>query len=111
MLVHVTPTNALLWNTGTTPSTSIEHGVIDPGHRFQGVEAAAVAVVNEPARRGRAVGADLLPVLAASAPVDPMLRRKMLWVTVVTFAIWLSLCALIIWGGLTVRDLDIWRRM
>ncbi|HEU5152557.1 MAG TPA: glycosyltransferase [Iamia sp.] len=70
VLVHVTPTNALLWDTGTTPTTSIEHGVIDPGHRFQGVEAAAVAVVNEPARRGRAVGADLLPVLAASAPVD-----------------------------------------
>jgi predicted secreted protein len=54
---------------------------------------------------------EVVPGTPASAPVDPMLRRKMLWVTVVTFAIWLSLCALIIWGGLTVRDLDIWRRM
>ena len=54
---------------------------------------------------------EVVPGTPASAPVDPMLRRKMLWVTVVTFAIWLPLCALILWGGLTVRDIDIWRRM
>jgi predicted secreted protein len=54
---------------------------------------------------------EVVPGTPASAPVDPMLRRKMVWVTIVTFAIWLPLCALIIWGGLTVRDIDIWRRM
>jgi hypothetical protein len=69
VLVHVTPTNQLVWDTGSTRTTVIEHGVIDPGHRFRGDRAAAVAVVNEPVRRGRAVGADLLPVLAAAGPI------------------------------------------
>jgi predicted secreted protein len=54
---------------------------------------------------------DIVPGTPASAPVDPMLPRKMLWVTAITFAIWLPLCAVIIWGGLTVRDIDIWHRM
>ena len=54
---------------------------------------------------------EIVPGTPASAPVDPMLRRKMLWVTIAAFAIWLPLCALILWGGLTVRDIDIWRRM
>ena len=35
----------------------------------------------------------------------------MFWVTVVTIALWLPLCAFILWGGVTVRDLDIWHRM
>ena len=54
---------------------------------------------------------DIVPGTPASAPVDPMLRRKMLWVTAITFAIWLPLCAVIMWDGLTVRDIDIWHRM
>jgi hypothetical protein len=40
-----------------------------------------------------------------------MIRRKMFWVTVVTVVIWIPLCAFIMWGGVTVRDLDIWGRM
>jgi glycosyltransferase involved in cell wall biosynthesis len=70
VLVHVTPTNRLLWDAGTTPTRVIEHGVVDPGHRFRGDRARAVAVINEPARRGRAVGADLLGPLAAGGPLD-----------------------------------------
>jgi predicted secreted protein len=54
---------------------------------------------------------DVVPGTPASAPVDPMLGRKMLWVTVATLAIWIPLCAVIVWGGLTVRDLDVWGRM
>ncbi len=47
----------------------------------------------------------------ASAPSDPMVGRKMLWATVAAVAIWAPLCALILWGGIGVRDLDIWGRM
>ena len=54
---------------------------------------------------------DVAPGTPASAPVNPRVGRKMLWVTVVTVAIWAPLCAFILWGGLTVRDLDFWGRM
>lgn len=47
----------------------------------------------------------------ASAPVNPMILRKALWTTVVTFGVWLPVCAFIIWGGVTVRDIDFFHRM
>jgi glycosyltransferase involved in cell wall biosynthesis len=48
----------------------IEHGIVDPGERWAGELARAAVVTNEPVRRGRTVGADLLPGLAEVAPVD-----------------------------------------
>jgi ADP-heptose:LPS heptosyltransferase len=69
-VVHVTHTNRLFWDTGSTRTTVIEHGVIDPGHRWTGDEAAAGVVVNEPVRRGRVAGTDLLPLFGAVARVD-----------------------------------------
>jgi hypothetical protein len=70
VLVHVTHTNQIFWDTGSTRTTVIEHGIVDPGERFTGTCPRAAVVVNEPARRGRAVGADLIDALAASVPVD-----------------------------------------
>jgi hypothetical protein len=69
-IVHVTPTNALFWDCGSTPTRVIEHGVIDPGRRYTGELARAGVVVNEPVRRGRVTGTDLLPDLATTAPLD-----------------------------------------
>jgi predicted secreted protein len=54
---------------------------------------------------------DVTPGTPPSAPADPKIGKKMFWVTVVTLALWIPLCAVIIWGGITVRDLDIWNRM
>jgi predicted secreted protein len=54
---------------------------------------------------------DVTPGTPSSAPSNPRVGRKMVWVTVVTLAVWLPLCAVIIWGDITVRDLDVWRRM
>ncbi len=54
---------------------------------------------------------DVVPGTPGSAPVDAMIRRKMIWVTIATFALWLPLCAFILWGGVTVRDLDFFHRM
>ena len=69
-IVHVTHFNALFWDCGTTPTRVIEHGIVDPGHRYTGeLERAAVAV-NEPGRRGRVAGTDLLAPLSRSAPLD-----------------------------------------
>jgi hypothetical protein len=70
IVVHVTPTNALFWDTGTARTRVIEHGIVDPGHRYTGELARAAVVVNEAGRRGRVTGTDLLPGLAAAAPID-----------------------------------------
>src|ERR671927_1022789 len=70
LLVHVTHFNALFWDAGGTAQRVIEHGIVDPGERYTGELARAAVVINEERRRGRYVGADLLPGLAAAAPVD-----------------------------------------
>jgi hypothetical protein len=69
-IAHVTHFNRLFWDNGTAPTVVIEHGIIDPGYRYLGtVERAAVAV-NDPVRRWRAVGTDLLAPLAVRVPLD-----------------------------------------
>lgn len=70
VVVHVTHFNALFWDTGRAPTRVIEHGVVDPGHRYTGELPRAAVVVNEPLRRGRVTGTDLLPALAAAATLD-----------------------------------------
>ena len=69
-LVHVTHFNELFWDCGGTEVTVIEHGVVDPGPRWTGELARTAAVVNEPLRRGRYTGTDLLPYFAQAAPLD-----------------------------------------
>ncbi|MFF9472571.1 glycosyltransferase [Streptomyces roseolus] len=69
-LVHVTHFNRLFWDNGGTRTEVIEHGIVDPGHLYTGSLARAAVVVNEPVRRGRYTGTDLLPRLAESAPLD-----------------------------------------
>lgn len=69
-LVHVTHFNALMWDSGRAPSTVIEHGVLDPGPRWTGELPRVGVVVNTPVRRGRLVGADLLPRFSEVAPLD-----------------------------------------
>ena len=69
-IAHVTFFNQLFWDNGFAPTVVIEHGVVDPGARYTGELAAGAVVVNEPGRRGRIVGADLVPRLAEIGPVD-----------------------------------------
>jgi hypothetical protein len=69
-VVHVTHFNDLMWDCGRAPTAVVEHGVVDPGRRYTGELARAAVVVNEPVRRGRVTGTDLLPRFAAAAPLD-----------------------------------------
>ncbi|MFH8755836.1 glycosyltransferase [Streptomyces atroolivaceus] len=69
-LVHVTHFNRLMWDNGRAPTTVIEHGIIDPGALWTGTEARAAVVVNDPLRRGRTTGTDLLSHFARVAPLD-----------------------------------------
>ena len=72
VVAHVTNFNRLFWDTGATRSVVIEHGIVDPGHRYTGELGRAAVVINEPVRRARVTGTDLLgPLSAASGvPVD-----------------------------------------
>jgi glycosyltransferase involved in cell wall biosynthesis len=68
-VVHVTHFNKLAWDTGSAPVLVVEHGIPDPGQLYTGELPELAVVVNEPVRRGRVTGTDLLPAFAAVAPV------------------------------------------
>ena len=70
LLVHVTYFNELFWDSGSTPACVIEHGIVDPGYRYTGDLPSAAVVINEPGRRGRVTGTDLLPALNGRVPLD-----------------------------------------
>ncbi|UJW30611.1 glycosyltransferase [Saccharothrix sp. AJ9571] len=69
-IVHVTHFNQLVWDSGDAPVMVIPHGVPDPGELYTGTEERAAVVINEPIRRGRRTGTDLLPAFCRAAPVD-----------------------------------------
>lgn len=70
LVVHVTHFNDLFWDTGTTPTRVIEHGIVDSGYRYTGELPRAAVVVNEAVRRGRVTGTDLLERFADEVPLD-----------------------------------------
>jgi hypothetical protein len=69
-LIHVTDFNRLMWDNGLAPTRIITHGIADPGPLYTGDIAAAATMINEPLRRWRTVGADLLVELAEHTPID-----------------------------------------
>lgn len=69
-VVHVTHFNRMMWDCGAAPTTVVEHGVVDPGYRYTGERPSLAAVVNEPVRRWRVAGTDLLIDLAGEVPVE-----------------------------------------
>ncbi|QRP49727.1 glycosyltransferase [Amycolatopsis sp. FDAARGOS 1241] len=69
-VVHVTHFNEAMWDCGRAPTKVIPHGIPDPGNRYTGELAAGVSMINEPVRRRRVTGADLLDSFAEIAPVD-----------------------------------------
>jgi glycosyltransferase involved in cell wall biosynthesis len=68
-LAHVTHFNDLFWDAGSTATTVIEHGIVDPGYRYTGELAEAAVAINEPGRRWRVTGTDLLPRLNHDVPL------------------------------------------
>ncbi|AUZ89119.1 glycosyl transferase, partial [Arthrobacter agilis] len=63
-IVHVTHFNELFWDSGIARTRVIEHGIVDPGYLYTGELEQLAAVINEPVRRGRITGTDLLPRFA-----------------------------------------------
>lgn len=69
-IVHVTAFNRLFWDNGSARTAVIEPGIIDPGPRYSGEIAHGGITLDEPGRRGRLVGADLIPRFAGVGPID-----------------------------------------
>jgi hypothetical protein len=71
LLVHVTAFNELMWDSGSTPTRVVEHGVIVPEEaRYTGELARGIVVVNHLKRRGRRLGADVYERASAQVPLD-----------------------------------------
>ncbi|WP_432544217.1 glycosyltransferase [Kineococcus sp. SYSU DK002] len=68
-LVHVTQFNRTYWDNGRARTRVLDHGVVDPGHRYTGSAESLAVVVNEPVRRRRVAGTDLVLDLAEDLPV------------------------------------------
>jgi hypothetical protein len=71
LLVHVTPFNDLMWDSGDVQTRVIEHGVVVPeGIRWTGDIARGIVVVNNMGARGRRLGIDVFERACTSVPLD-----------------------------------------
>ena len=71
LLVHVTPFNELMWNSGRTPTRVIQHGVAVPeGATYSGELQRGITAVNNLYRRGRRTGPDVFDRARAEVPLD-----------------------------------------
>jgi hypothetical protein len=69
-IVHVTQFNRTMWDNGRAPAEVIDHGVPDYGYRYTGDLDSLVVSVNEPVRRWRVAGTDLVRQIAEQVPVS-----------------------------------------
>ncbi len=51
-----------------------------------------------------------VPGTPGSAPVNPMIGKKMLWVTIISFILWIPLVWFINSGIWTIENIDIWNK-
>jgi len=71
LLVHVTPFNQLMWDSGRTPNCVIEHGVIPPPRPlYSGALGKGIVVINQLASRGRRLGADIYRIARQEVDLD-----------------------------------------
>jgi hypothetical protein len=71
LLVHVTPFNALMWDSGRSPVRVIDHGVLVPQTvRYTGGTKCGIVVVNNLRARGRRLGADIFEQVRNQVPLQ-----------------------------------------
>jgi hypothetical protein len=70
LVVHCTHFNRLMWNCGRSPTCVVEHGVIEPRAQYTGELARGIVIVNNLARRGRRLGADVFEQARQAVPLD-----------------------------------------
>lgn len=70
-LVHVTHFNALMWDSGSTRTAVVPHGVVIPEDvRYSGSLDRGIVAVNHLEKRGRRLGADLFQDIRKEVPLD-----------------------------------------
>jgi glycosyltransferase involved in cell wall biosynthesis len=71
LLVHVTHFNQLMWDSGTTPTRVIEHGVLVPKQiHYSGERERGLVVVNNLKKRSRRLGLDVFERVRERVPLD-----------------------------------------
>ena len=72
VLVHVTPFNALMWDSGASPVRIVEHGVklLGPPAQYSGELPMGLAVVNNIGKRGRRLGLDVYLQMREEVPLS-----------------------------------------
>ncbi|MHB8865461.1 MAG: glycosyltransferase [Pirellulaceae bacterium] len=69
-LVHVTPFNALMWDSGPTPVRVIDHGVPSADVGYTGEIPRGLVVINNLGTRGRRLGPDVFEEARRHVPLD-----------------------------------------
>ncbi len=71
LLVHVTHYNRLMWDSGQTPTTVIEHSVaIDPNATYRGHLQRGITMINGMQKRPRIAGFDIFEQVRQLIPLD-----------------------------------------
>jgi hypothetical protein len=71
LVVHVTPWNAIMWDSGRSPVRVIEHGVVMPDDiRNTGELGRGICAINNLYERGRRMGADVFCFARTEVPID-----------------------------------------
>lgn len=71
LLVHVTPFNQLMWDSGRTPTRVIDHGVrLMQEVRYTGELKRGIVVINHLQQRGRRLGVDVFEQTRKHVPLD-----------------------------------------
>jgi|SaaInl85LU_5_DNA_1037374.scaffolds.fasta_scaffold23461_3 predicted secreted protein len=66
-----------------------------------------VLVIRQPSQ---AEDGAVVPGTHAGAPANPQLRKRFFWTTAIAFVLWLPLVVLILSGGITLADIDLFTR-
>jgi predicted secreted protein len=56
--------------------------------------------------RSQEEAGDVAPGTPASAPSEPMMRKKFIWTTVATVILWIIVMTVIITGAIDIADID-----
>ena len=71
LIVHVTPFNELMWDSGDSPVRVIDHGVLPLAEaRYDGSIESGIVVVNNLDLRGRRLGSDVYAQVARQVPLS-----------------------------------------
>jgi glycosyltransferase involved in cell wall biosynthesis len=71
LVVHVTPYNQLMWDSGDSPTCVIDHGVIAPKNvQYTGELRKGLAVINHLKQRGRKLGRDIYEAAHHRVPLS-----------------------------------------